>query len=91
MRLGWAIVAGVALGVGAAWWVSRESPEAAHARQQRAEHAAAAMASDAVPSLYRWHDAAGVVHVTDRPPKGRRFQRIPMHAADGIEVRGDRQ
>jgi len=91
MRLGWAIVAGIALGGGAAWWMSRPSPEAEHARQQRAEHAAAAMAGDAVPSLYRWRDADGVVHVTDRPPKGRKYQRIPIRATDGIEVHGDRQ
>ena len=91
MKLGWAIVAGAAIGAGAAWWVSREPPQAEQARRQRAEHAAASMAHDAVPSLYRWRDAAGVVQVTDQPPKGRKYQRIPKRAADGIEVHGDRE
>jgi hypothetical protein len=91
MKLGWAIVAGVAIGGAAAWWVSREPPQAEHARRHRAEQAAASMAQDAVPSLYRWRDAAGVVHVADQPPKGRKYQRIPTRAADGIEVHGDRQ
>jgi hypothetical protein len=49
------------------------------------------MAGDAVPSLYRWRDAAGVVQVTDQPPKGRKYQRIPKRAAEGIEVHGDRK
>jgi hypothetical protein len=91
MRLAWAIVAGIAVGVGAAWWMSRPSPQAERARQQRADHAAAAMASDPGPSLYRWRDAQGVVHVTDQPPKGRKYQRVPIRPADGIEVHGDRQ
>ena len=90
MKLGWAIAAGVAVGAGA-WWLSRPSPQAEHARQQRAGQAATANARDAVPSLYRWHDAAGVVHVSDHAPKGRKYERIPIRAADGIEVHGDRQ
>jgi hypothetical protein len=91
VKASWAVVAGIIVGIGAAWWVSRESPQRAHARQLRAEHAAAAQARDAAPSLYRWHDAQGVVHVTDAPPKGRKYQRIPIQAAPGIEVHGDRQ
>jgi hypothetical protein len=91
VRAAWAVVAGIAVGVGAAWWLTRESPEHLHARQQRAEQAAAAQARDAIPSLYRWHDADGVVHVSDQPPKGRKYQRIPIHAPAGIEVHGDRQ
>ncbi len=90
MRAAWAIAAGLALGVGAAWWLSRESPGAEHLRRARAEHAAAASARDAIPSLYRWRDANGVLQVTDRPPKGVRYERIGQRPRDGIEVRGDR-
>jgi hypothetical protein len=90
MRAGWAVVAGLALGGGVAWWLSRESPQAEHLKQARAEQAAAATARDAVPSLYRWHDARGVLQVTDKPPKGIHYERIGVRPRDGIEVRGDR-
>ena len=80
MRAGWAVVAGLALGVGVAWWLSRESPQAEHQKRAR----------DAVPALYRWHDAKGVLQVTDKPPKGVHYERIGLRPRDGIEVRGDR-
>jgi hypothetical protein len=89
MRAGWAIVAGLALGIGAAWWLSRESPRAEHLKRERAEQAAAATARDATPSLYRWRDAGGVLQVTDKPPKGVHYERIGQRPRDGIEVRGD--
>jgi hypothetical protein len=91
MRPGWAIVAGLVLGIGAAWWLSRDSAEASRDRRQRAEHAAAENARDAVPALYRWHDDAGVLQVTEAPPKGRRYERIDRQPRAGIEVHGDRR
>ncbi|WP_159016564.1 DUF4124 domain-containing protein [Cognatiluteimonas profundi] len=90
MRAAWAIAAGLALGGGAAWWLSHESPGAEHQRRARAEQAAAASARDAIPSLYRWRDANGVLQVTDKPPKGVHYERIGQRPRDGIEVRGDR-
>lgn len=92
MRLGLAILAGLAAGIALAWWLSRESPQAAQARQARAEQAAAANAEDARPVLYRWTDAAGVVHVTQQPPpKGRRYDKVDVQPREGIEVNGARQ
>ena len=41
MRALWAIVAGVALGAGVAWWLAREAPEKQVEKQRRAERAAA--------------------------------------------------
>ena len=94
MRLAWAIVAGLALGVGVAWWLARDTPREAEAKQRRAEHAAAAAAADARPVLYRWHDANGVLQVTKQPPHGRdagrRYERVDVAPRKGIEVRGDR-
>ena len=90
MRAGWAIVAGLAVGVGTAWWLSRPSPQAEQRARDRAEQAAAATARDAVPALYRWRDAGGVLQVTDKPPKGVHYERIGQRPRDGIEVRGDR-
>ena len=90
MRAFWAIAAGLLLGGGAAWWLSREAPEKLRAKQQRAERAAAEEARDARPSLYRWRDDAGVLQITEQPPKGRAFERIDKEAERVIEVKGDR-
>lgn len=90
MRAAWAIVAGVAIGGGLAWWLSREPPEQTAMKQQRAEQAAAEQARDARPSLYRWRDASGVLQITDKPPQGQEFERIDQDPARGLEVRGDR-
>nr|WP_298124444.1 DUF4124 domain-containing protein [uncultured Pseudoxanthomonas sp.] len=89
MRAWLAIVAGVALGAGVAWWLASESPDAGARKQARADQAAAAQARDARPSLYRWRDDAGVLQITEQPPKDRRFERIDREAPAGIRVSGD--
>lgn len=91
MRLGWAIVAGLAAGIAVAWWLSRESPEVTETKRARAEHAASAAAAEARPVLYRWTDAAGVVQVSDTPPtRGQRYDTVDLYPRDGIEVHGGR-
>ncbi len=89
MRLAWAIATGLLLGIGVAWWLSREAPAKSQAREQRAQRAAAAQARDARPSLYRWRDDAGVLQITDKPPANRRYERIDREPGRGIEVKGD--
>lgn len=90
MRLAWAIVAGLALGIGVAWWLAREPAAKSEAKQRRAERAAAELARDARPSLYRWRDPAGTLQITDKPPKDRPFERIDRDSNRAIEVKGDR-
>lgn len=90
MRAGWAIVAGLALGIGVAWWLARPSPEERRERRERAEQAAVADARDAQPRLYRWRDAAGVLQVTAEPPPDRPYEAVDLEPREGIEVRGDR-
>ncbi|MFC5570464.1 DUF4124 domain-containing protein [Lysobacter yangpyeongensis] len=88
MRLGWALVCGLALGAAAWWWTTRDERE--HARIEH-ERKAAAAAEAARPRLYRWRDDSGVLHITEQPPKGRKYQRIEREPYDGIEVHGDRR
>ena len=90
MKAAWAVGAGLTLGIGVAWWLARDTPQQAEAKQRRAEHAAAAAAADARPALYRWHDANGVLQITELPPKGRKYERIDKNPRKGIEVHGDR-
>ena len=95
MRLGWAIVGGIVLGGGLAWWLARDTPAETERRQAREAAARRADVEDARPVLYRWRDGAGVLQVTAQPPQGadagRKFERIDLQPRDGIEVRGDRE
>lgn len=94
MRVAWAVLIGIAVGTGTAWWLSRDTQQQAAAKHARAERAAAATAIDARPALYRWHDASGVLHVAGQPPHGkdagRKYERIEKTPREGIEVRSDR-
>ena len=91
MRLGWAIVGGLAVGATLWWWTTRDERE--HARMER-ERQAIAAAEAARPVLYRWRDANGVLQITEKPPRGknagRRYQRVEREPYGGIEVHGNR-
>ena len=64
------LVAALVLGGGVGWWMTRHADRhAPHAGQHER-----GSAKDAGPTLYRWIDAAGVVNLTDTPPKGRRYR-----------------
>ena len=39
--------------------------------------------------FYRWRDDAGVLQITEQPPKGRRYERIDRDTPAGIRVSGD--
>ena len=91
VNAGWLLL-GLALVGGLAWWAARDRPSTAEteARRQRAHRAAAELAEDARPPLYRWRDADGVLHVSDTPPKRGRYERIRAEADAAIEVHGNR-
>lgn len=87
---GW-LLAGVALIAALAWWHARETPEQTRLKRERAERAAAEIAEDARPALYRWRDANGVLQLTDQPPADRRYERIHTDTTPVAEIRGDRE
>ncbi|MBE2291037.1 MAG: DUF4124 domain-containing protein [Xanthomonadaceae bacterium] len=87
MRAAWAILAGLAAGAGLAWGMGRDqAPHRSPDARLRAERAAAAQAEDTLRPLFRWRDDAGVLQVTDQPPKGRPYERIAREPAPGIRV-----
>jgi hypothetical protein len=85
IRIGWALVAGLAVGGAVFWWQSGhpgwETMDQKVARAEQAEKAKAA----AEPTLYRWHDRHGVLQITDTPPpKGRKFDRVKIRDDQNI-------
>ena len=40
----------------------------------------------AKPKLYRWHDAKGVLQLTDTPPKGRKYEVVDTGALENENV-----
>ena len=92
IRTGWLLL-GLAAVAALAWWASREqdASERERARETRARQAAAEIAEDARPAVYRWRDAEGTLHVTDAPPKHGRYERIAIDTPPQPEVRGDRE
>jgi len=80
MRIAWAVVLG-AVGAGAvAWWLAREPAPAA--ATGGAPLATATRGNDPPASqvLYRWRDDAGVVQVTDVPPRDRDYSTVDVDA-----------
>lgn len=80
MRIAWAVVLGAAVAVAVAWWLARQpspSAEAAASAPTKALHDDGPPPS---PVLYRWRDEAGVVQVTDVPPKGRDYSTVDVDA-----------
>lgn len=65
----------------AAWWLGGhpgyETPEQRLARVAREQEAAK-------PRLYRWRDGSGVLHISDQPPKGRRYEQVELREEQNI-------
>ncbi len=86
MRAWLAIAAGLGIGAGIAWWLSKDGPDAG---SERREARRTSTPVDTRPSLYRWRDDAGVLQITEKPPRHRPFERIDRETAAGIRVSGE--
>lgn len=86
MRLAWAVVAGALVAGALAWWLGRDSTPRGlgDGDVDRAATPTATTPAPAAPGpvLYRWHDDAGVVQITDTPPAGRRYTVVDVAALE---------
>ena len=85
MKLGhWLILILAVAAVG--WWAwGHPGYETAAQREVRIQVEAQAVEA-AKPKLYRWHDANGVLQLTDTPPAGRKYQVVDLQAAENVNV-----
>lgn len=90
MRAAWAILLGLGLGIGLAWWLSREDGKPPAGQRPGAARAGTGQPADALPGLYRWRDAGGNLQITEQPPQDRPYERIERQPARGIAVDGDK-
>lgn len=75
MRLGHVLLAGALAGGAVGWWsLGHPGYETSEQKLQRLEAAQKARE----PSLYRWRDDQGVLHVTDTPPTGRKYEKVAL-------------
>jgi uncharacterized protein YpmB len=69
-----------------AWWLAGhpgyETQEQRVARMERE----AAVVQAAKPKLYRWRDRNGVLQLTDKPPKGRKYEAVDMDSQANVNV-----
>jgi len=88
IRFGWAVVAGLVVGGAVGWWeLGHPGWETMDQKVAKAEQAEAAAGKDRHPagaSLYRWHDSAGVLQLTDTPPKGRKYEKVKIRDDQNI-------
>ena len=67
---------GVAVLVAGLGWWSLGHPGYQTGEQRRVRAQAARAAAE--PKVYRWRDAGGVLHITDQPPRGRKYEKVTL-------------
>jgi hypothetical protein len=85
MKAGHWLIALIVVGA-LAWWTyghpGYETRAQREARYDAEQHAVEA----ATPKLYRWRDANGTLQLTDKPPKGRKYQVVDTAALENENV-----
>ncbi len=84
MRIAWAIVAGLALGIGLAYFSPAPPRSAQQTHDGQPAHKDAAAKPAHATALYRWRNEAGVLQITDRPPKNRPYERVQLREDQNI-------
>jgi hypothetical protein len=88
IKFGWALAAGVAVGGAVAWWQlghpGWQTMDQKVAAAEQADAAAKNARHAAEPALYRWRDANGVLQLTDKPPKGRKYEKVRIREDQNI-------
>jgi len=87
LHWGWAVLGALALGAGLIWWMqpggeSRSPPDSPGRHDSGRETRSK---TDAVPTIYRWVDARGVVNISnEHPPAGRKFTIVHVNPNQNI-------
>ena len=79
MKLAHVLVAVLALAA-VGWWALGHPGYETRAQMEARARAEAQAAEAARPKLYRWRDGNGVLQLTDRPPRGRKYQVVDVEA-----------
>jgi len=75
MRTIHAVIGGLILGGIVGWWVLGHPGYETEAQHQARVKA---VFEKAEPKLYRWRDDNGVLQLTNKPPKGRKYEQVEM-------------
>ena len=78
MRLAWAIVAGLAVGAAIGGWSMWRERAAERPHATAGAPPAGSGPTAPGPTLYRWRDDAGTLHITDQPPAGRPYEVVKL-------------
>ena len=84
MRPAHGVMAVLLVGAGLWWLAGHPGYETPAQKLARLEAAEATARRAAEPVLYRWRDSHGVLQVSDKPPKGRKYERIQLRQDQNI-------
>ena len=85
MKAGHWLVALLVIGTLVWWTLGHPGYETAAQREARVQAEAEAVEA-AKPKLYRWRDAQGRLQLTDKPPKGRKYELVDLEAQENVNL-----
>jgi hypothetical protein len=80
-----AVAIGVVLIGALVWWqMGHPGYETGAQRQARIEKIEHEADYGAGPQLYKWRDARGVLQITDKPPVGRKYEKVSIRQDQNV-------